>query len=599
MGRQPHQLLADPAARLSQDASAGGRELSGIRPRTDQYAVPAVPVSRLDHQLVQMIEHVRALLGIAADVGHDIVEYGLFAQVVLDQKWYIGVEHLVVGNTVTRRVRQAERSRLNRSDQGRPERQAVGGHGGGQLVLVKTPVQDVDPPRSTPVETVDHAACRAVLDDEVARFDERHPHLLCQQGVLEVGRVVRPVGEHRDRRLPRRPGGSGRDEGLVQERGYTVEPGNPAGRNQIGQHRAGQPPPFDGIGDSGGNPQVVLKNEPVPVGVAHQVDAGDAGPHGIRGHREPGGPHTGRVTHRPGRDHTVADGRLLAIGVVQEGLECSDALRQTRPQPRPVRGLDDTWHQIEGKRPRSVLAGHPEHHPAQDLLDASRLGAFGQHRRPETVQGPHHGSVRGTDRTSGVDHLVEAVGAVPVKQARLARGGGPWRTGERARGYRPRPRRRRRHRRRRRRRRRRGKRSVTRFGQDEVRDVGQPLAPGEGPPLPGRGAATSDRLLGEIGHQLPVTSVLQLGSDLVHQSAQQVVRRYRTRTGHIDEVALDPGASRPPGGSPQQFGPWRRCRRTDPDRERGPPDERAEQAGDEDDVVDVRTCVADAQFDRG
>ncbi len=93
--------------------------------------------------------------------------------------------------------------------------------------------------------------------------------------------------------------------------------------------------------------------------------------------------------------------------------------------------------------------------------------------------------------------------------------------------------------------------------------------------------------------------MLQLGSDLVHQSAQQVVRRYRTRTGHIDEVALDPGASRPPGGRPQQFGPWRRCRRTDPDRERGPPDERAEQAGDEDDVVDVRTCVADAQFDRG
>ncbi len=137
------------------------------------------------------------------------------------------------------------------------------------------------------------------------------------------------------------------------------------------------------------------------------------------------------------------------------------------------------------------------------------------------------------------------------------------------------------------------------FGEDEVGDVGEVSAAGEGPPLPGRGAAPADGLAGEVADQLPVAGVLELGAHLVHQPVQQVPRRYRYRRGHVDEVTLDPGPGRPPGGRPQQFRPPWRDRRTGPDRQGGPADERAEQAGDEDDGVDVRARVADPQLNGG
>ncbi len=93
--------------------------------------------------------------------------------------------------------------------------------------------------------------------------------------------------------------------------------------------------------------------------------------------------------------------------------------------------------------------------------------------------------------------------------------------------------------------------------------------------------------------------MLELGAHLVHQPVQQIPGRYRHRRGHVDEVALDPGPGRPPGGRPQQFRPPRRGRRAGPDRQGGPAHERAEQSGDEDDGVDVRARVTDPQLDGG
>ena len=58
---------------------------------------------------------------------------------------------------------------------------------------------------STRSETVDGAHVDAVVvdDDEIAALDQLDAHLLGQEGVLEVGRVVDTGGEHHHRRIVR------------------------------------------------------------------------------------------------------------------------------------------------------------------------------------------------------------------------------------------------------------------------------------------------------------------------------------------------------------------------------------------------------------
>ena len=82
-GRQLDAVLRDVAARLGHDAAAELVALLGGRLRAHQHAVAAGLVDGLDHQLVEVLEHVRAIVVAQAHVGRHLLEDRLLAEVVL------------------------------------------------------------------------------------------------------------------------------------------------------------------------------------------------------------------------------------------------------------------------------------------------------------------------------------------------------------------------------------------------------------------------------------------------------------------------------------------------------------------------------------
>ncbi len=78
--------------------------LAGVR--ADQHAVAAGLVGGLDHQLVEVVEHVFAVVLEHAQVAGYIRQQRLLAEVVLDDLGHEGVDHLVIGHAGARRIGQ-------------------------------------------------------------------------------------------------------------------------------------------------------------------------------------------------------------------------------------------------------------------------------------------------------------------------------------------------------------------------------------------------------------------------------------------------------------------------------------------------------------
>ena len=89
--------LGNVVARIGLDLA---RELFALPRRglrADQHAVTAAFAHRLHHQLVEIGEHVLALLVFGQQKGFDVGQDGIFVQVVADHARHVGVDGLVVG----------------------------------------------------------------------------------------------------------------------------------------------------------------------------------------------------------------------------------------------------------------------------------------------------------------------------------------------------------------------------------------------------------------------------------------------------------------------------------------------------------------------
>ena len=96
-GRSSAPARLDRGRRWRSSSSLGRR-------RPDEHALAAGLARRLDHQLVEPLEHVLALLGVRQQVGRHVVEDRLLAQVVADHLRHVVVDRLVVGDAGADRV---------------------------------------------------------------------------------------------------------------------------------------------------------------------------------------------------------------------------------------------------------------------------------------------------------------------------------------------------------------------------------------------------------------------------------------------------------------------------------------------------------------
>jgi hypothetical protein len=96
--RQAQRGLGDVAAGVGQHGLAEVLDLGLGGSRAHQHAVAAGAVHLLDHQVLEVGQHVLQVVGVAAHVGGHVVQDGLFAQVELDHLGHVGVDRLVVGH---------------------------------------------------------------------------------------------------------------------------------------------------------------------------------------------------------------------------------------------------------------------------------------------------------------------------------------------------------------------------------------------------------------------------------------------------------------------------------------------------------------------
>ena len=195
-GREVDDLLGDPAiGRARGRVSASASSSCSLARRADRRRpCRRTPSVGLTTSSPIRPEHVLELLGIGQQVGRDVLEQRLLAEVVADHLRHVVVDGLVVGDAGAERVGDGDGAG------------AVGAHEAGNAehrvgaelervdeVVVEAPVDGVhaaQPGGRAHVEDL-------VAHDEVGGLDELDAHLAREEGVLEVGRVQRARASRR------------------------------------------------------------------------------------------------------------------------------------------------------------------------------------------------------------------------------------------------------------------------------------------------------------------------------------------------------------------------------------------------------------------
>ena len=187
VARERDRGLGDVVARLGEDQAAELLALLRGRGGADQHPVAARLVDRLDDQLLEVVEHVREVVGIGRVEGRHVAEDRLLAEVEADHLRHVRVDRLVVGDAGADRVGERHVAGAIGVEQAGHAEQAVLAEGERvEEVVVDAPVDDVDALHA-PRRAVEDAVA---VDDEIARLDDLDAHLAAEERVLEVRRVV-------------------------------------------------------------------------------------------------------------------------------------------------------------------------------------------------------------------------------------------------------------------------------------------------------------------------------------------------------------------------------------------------------------------------
>ena len=244
--------------------------------RPHQHAVAAGFVGRLHHQLGQVLQHILAVVVAPAQIRRHVRQDRILALVIADHVRHVGVDHLVVGHAVARRVGQRHPPvrDTRRSVPARPAANPRGTRrdpenrrrcGGRSRPRVRRPL-------------VVRMKTASSSHHQVAALHQLDAHLLRQKAVLEVGGVV-DAGRQQHHARACRPRRAARSIPASPAAGWDIR--SPAApqpfehlRKDALQHLA----VFEHVGHARGHAQVVFQHVDTAVAVAHQVGAGDVAP---------------------------------------------------------------------------------------------------------------------------------------------------------------------------------------------------------------------------------------------------------------------------------------------------------------------------------
>jgi hypothetical protein len=192
-----------------------------------------------------------------------------------------------------------------------------------------------------------------ILDPQVRSLDQLRPHLVGEEGVLEICRVVDARGQHRDHRLvARRRGRAPGGEAAGEPARIVRDLAHPHMGEQFREHRHHRLAVLEHVRDPRWRAGVVLEHQELVLAGADEVDpddvavdpAGRGEAHHLREER--------RVAAQQAvRQATATDDLLAMVEIVQEGVDRPHPLLDTALQPPPLGAGDDPRNHVERDQP--------------------------------------------------------------------------------------------------------------------------------------------------------------------------------------------------------------------------------------------------------
>ena len=364
-GREVDQLLSDPALGLGLDPARLCLAVGGAGVGADEHALAAGLGGRLDHELVDPREDVAARRVVLEQVGGNVVEDRLLAQVEADHLGNVVIDRLVVGDPGPDRVGDRHRPRPIGADEAGNAEQRVRA----ELERIDVVIVEAAVDRMHALQAGGGAhVADGVAHDQVGRLDELDAHLTRDERVLEVGAVRRARGPHDHGGI----GVGGRrhgPQGVEQEPGVVVDRPYPVSGEQLGHESCHGDAVLEHVGDARGRADIVFEHSPAAVAAADEVATGNVAVDAARRTHAVDGPGEARPAHdqRP-RDDARPDDLVRVVDVVDERVQGADPLRQSALDRRPLLGGEDAGHQIEGEGTVATLAVGPGNLEGDPLL---------------------------------------------------------------------------------------------------------------------------------------------------------------------------------------------------------------------------------------
>ncbi len=263
-----------------------------------------------------MLKDILLILLVHTHVGGHVRDDRLLIQVVTDHVRHEGVDHLVVGHAGTRCIGEANLAIAPGSHQTGHAQSGIGTeYLRVQEIVVNAAINHIHALQaldSTHVDTIIFA------NHQVGPFYQLGAHALSQEGMFKIGGVENTWREHRNFRVVLRPGRNRRQH-VEQLVGVVIDRQNAGFVEQLREHPFGQLTVLQHVGNTRGDPQVVLKNIHLAIFIPHQVGSTDVRPD-PQWRREP--PTLLAKVLRVGEhifgDDLVLDDVLVVVDVVDE-----------------------------------------------------------------------------------------------------------------------------------------------------------------------------------------------------------------------------------------------------------------------------------------
>ena len=310
----------------------------------------------LDHQFGQIVEHIGKRVGLRAAPGRHIGQDRLFAGIEFDDLGHEAVDRLVIGDARARRVGDGDPAgAIDVHDPGNAEHALRIERQGIEIIVIDPAIDHVD---RLPALGRAHGHAPA-FDFEIAAFDQLGAHLVGQESMLEIGRIVNARREHRHRRLV--PGKGRRGTGgqtARQPPGIVRYLAHAHLSKQLGKHRHHRLAVLQHVGDPRRRARVVFQNHEIVFAGTDEIDPDDMGIDPAR-RREPGHLRKigGIVAQQPFGHAPGADDFLTMVKVVQKGVERAHPLLDPARQLAPLARGDDPRHRVKRDQPFFGVGG--------------------------------------------------------------------------------------------------------------------------------------------------------------------------------------------------------------------------------------------------